>query len=75
MVSGEEVAINEVVGRIAALLEYTGTVRWDPSKPNGQQRRWFSNTRARTELNWSPRVPFAEGLKRTVAWYLESRCA
>ncbi len=71
VVSGEEVAIKDVVERIAGRLGYMGEVRWDPSKPNGQQRRWFSNSRARTELNWSPRVPFLEGLTRTVAWYLK----
>ena len=74
VVSGQEVEIRDVVERIAELLGYRGFVRWDPSKPNGQQRRWFSNARSRTELNWSPRVPFAEGLQRTVAWYKEHKC-
>jgi 2-alkyl-3-oxoalkanoate reductase len=29
----------------------------------------FSTERARTELGWSPRVPVAEGLQRTLEWY------
>jgi nucleoside-diphosphate-sugar epimerase len=29
----------------------------------------FSIDRARTELGWSPRVPAAEGLRRTLDWY------
>lgn len=29
----------------------------------------FSNARARTELDWSPRVSLEEGIARTVAWY------
>lgn len=73
VVSGEEVQIKQVVESIAHLLGYRGQVRWDPSKPNGQQRRWFSNTRARTELNWQPRIGFAAGLARTVEWYLEQQ--
>lgn len=69
IVSGEEVSIGAVVSQIAYLMGYQGEVRWDPSKPNGQQRRWFSNSRARTELNWQPRVGFAAGLQQTVEWY------
>jgi nucleoside-diphosphate-sugar epimerase len=26
-------------------------------------------------LGWTPQVPFAEGLKRTVAWYKSERTA
>lgn len=70
VVSGEEVSIASVVSQIAALMGFSGQVRWDPTKPNGQQRRWFSNARARTELNWQPRVEFSAGIARTVEWYL-----
>ncbi len=69
VVSGEEVEIKEVVQLIADHMGFKGEVMWDTSKPNGQQRRWFSNTRAKTQLNWAPRMSFAEGLKRTVDWY------
>jgi nucleoside-diphosphate-sugar epimerase len=29
----------------------------------------YSMERARTELGWQPRVPAAEGLRRTLEWY------
>lgn len=75
VVSGEEVSIKLVVDAIASLMGFRGEIRWDPSKPGGQPRRWFSNARSRTELNWSPRVPFAVGLAKTVQWYLERQVA
>jgi dTDP-glucose 4,6-dehydratase len=37
----------------------------------GHDRRYaVDSARIRRELGWAPRVAFAEGLKRTVAWYL-----
>jgi CDP-glucose 4,6-dehydratase len=38
--------------------------------PKGEiARQWLSCDRARDILGWSPKVSFAEGLKRTVDWY------
>lgn len=70
VVSGEEVRISEVVYTIADLCGHAGETRWDASKPNGQYRRHFDNQRARMVLGWEPRVPFREGLRRTVDWYV-----
>jgi dTDP-glucose 4,6-dehydratase len=36
----------------------------------GHDRRYALNwIKLRTELDWSPAIPFAEGLRRTVEWY------
>ncbi len=38
----------------------------------GHDRRYAMNiTKIKTELGWEPSVDFAEGMKRTVAWYQE----
>ena len=69
--AGEEASVNELV---RLLLEACGrpehpVVHRDP-RP-GDVRRLLSETRkARTELGYSPSVNLADGLKRTVAWYL-----
>ncbi|HWE22940.1 MAG TPA: dTDP-glucose 4,6-dehydratase [Myxococcales bacterium] len=40
----------------------------------GHDRRYAIDARkARTDLGWAPRVPFAEGLEQTVAWYVANR--
>ncbi len=41
----------------------------DPSKPTGPYNRVCDNTRARTLLDWNPRVSFRAGLEQTIAWY------
>ena len=40
----------------------------------GHDRRYAIEARkARSELGWAPRIPFAEGLARTVEWYVANR--
>ncbi|MHC4104290.1 MAG: GDP-L-fucose synthase family protein, partial [Planctomycetota bacterium] len=37
--AGSEITIKELVGKIAELTGFTGEIRWDASKPDGQPRR------------------------------------
>jgi len=40
----------------------------------GHDRRYaIDATKIRTELGWSPQVTFAEGMKKTVQWYLDNK--
>ncbi|MEZ5181966.1 MAG: GDP-L-fucose synthase [Acidimicrobiales bacterium] len=68
-----EVPIRELVLEIAAATGFTGEIRWDPSKPDGQPRRRVDNSRARERFGFSASTSFDEGLKRTVEWYLANR--
>jgi GDP-L-fucose synthase len=68
--SAEEISIRELVDRIVSETGYEGRVAWDPSKPDGQPRRKLSVERARREFGFEAQVPFAEGLRRTIQWYL-----
>jgi len=66
---GVEIAIRDLVGKIARACEYEGKVVWDTSKPDGQPRRSLDITRARTLLGWEPKQDFDTGLAATVAWW------
>ena len=66
---GEEIAVRDLVGRIARACDFTGRIEWDPSKPDGQPRRGLDISRARQLLAWSPRQDFDAGLAATVAWW------
>jgi GDP-L-fucose synthase len=68
--SAEEISIRELVDRVVAETGYQGRVVWDPSKPDGQPRRKLNVERARREFGFSAVIPFAEGLRGTVEWYL-----
>jgi GDP-L-fucose synthase len=73
--AGFEISIAELAERIAALTGFTGRLAWDSSKPDGQPRRCLDTSRAEREFGFRARTSFAEGLDRTVRWYLAERPA
>ena len=66
---GVEIAIRDLVTKIAAACGFTGRVVWDSSKPDGQPRRALDISRARSLLAWEPKQTFDAGLAATVAWW------
>ncbi|MCO5350249.1 MAG: GDP-L-fucose synthase [Bryobacteraceae bacterium] len=71
--SGEEVTIRSLAEMVRGATGYEGELVWNPEQPNGQPRRRLDTTRAAEWLGWKARVGLAEGLGRTVEWYLGGR--
>jgi GDP-L-fucose synthase len=67
--TGREITVRDLVTLIARLTGFTGDIRWDTSKPDGQPRRCLDTTRAAELLGWRAKVGFEEGLRRTIEWY------
>ena len=67
--SGMEITIKDPVSFIQELTGYSGEIRWNKSKPDGQPKRCLDVSRAREEFGFEAKMPFREGLKRTIAWY------
>jgi GDP-L-fucose synthase len=70
---GPSVSIEELASIIAGLVGYEGAIFWDRSKPDGQPLRAIDGQKAQKLLEWKPTMPFADGLKKAVDWYLEFR--
>jgi GDP-L-fucose synthase len=66
---GHEITIRELVALIARLAEFTGEVRWDATKPDGQPRRSLDTSRARDRFGFVARTSFQDGLRETIDWY------
>lgn len=66
-----EISMKDLSGLIAKAVGFRGRIEWDASKPDGQPRRAMDGTRAAELLNWTPKRPFDEGVKETVAWFVE----
>ena len=66
-----EITIRDLVDLIQDLTHYSGDIRWDTSKPDGQPKRSLDVSRAEQEFGFRATMPFREGLKRTIAWYEE----
>ncbi len=66
---GSEITIRELTELIARLTGFSGEIRWDPSKPDGQPRRALDTSRARERFGFSAGTPFEDGLRATIEWY------
>ena len=71
--SGMEISIKDLVELIARLTGFSGQIKWDTSKPNGQPRRRLSVERAEREFGFRAQVNFEEGLRRTIDWYRDHK--
>jgi len=66
---GSEITIRELVELIVRLTRFTGEIRWDPSKPDGQPRRALDTSRARERFGFVATTEFEDGVRRTIEWY------
>ena len=73
--SGHEITIADLTRQIAAATGFSGTIAFDPAKPNGQPRRLLDTRRAEERFGFRASTPFADGLRKTVEWYLGTRAA
>jgi nucleoside-diphosphate-sugar epimerase len=61
---------------IRLIEKYTGKaaiLKMQPSKKIDARNTWANITKAKTLLRWHPRTSLEEGVRKTVAWYLENR--
>jgi len=70
--SGMEITIRDLANLIREKTGYSGEIRWDRSKPDGQPKRSLDVSRAEREFGFRASVPFSEGLDRTIVWYEEN---
>lgn len=67
--AGFEISIRDLVETIAGLTGFTGKIRWDTSRPNGQPRRRLDTSRAEKLFGFKASTSFHDGLKKTIEWY------
>jgi GDP-L-fucose synthase len=73
--SGVEIAIGDLARLIAEKTGFAGELRFDPDMPDGQPRRCLDVTRAKELLGFTARTSLADGLRKTIDWYLATRTA
>lgn len=65
--------LGDVIDQIGALLNKPVKIDRRAEHPADVRATWADIGKARRLLEWSPQVPFTEGLKRTVHWHRENR--
>jgi GDP-L-fucose synthase len=66
---GREITIRDLVDLVVRLTRFTGDVRWDATKPDGQPRRALDTSRAYERFGFQAQTPFEVGLTATIDWY------
>lgn len=67
---GKDVTIHELAELVAEVVGYSGSIEFDPSKPDGTPRKLLDVGRL-NGLGWRARIALSEGITQTYAWYLE----
>ena len=67
--TGEEITIRALANMIAQEVGFSGTIVWDPSKPNGQPRRCLDVTRAKQLFGFEAKHSLQDGLRKTIQWF------
>ena len=73
MGAGFEISIKDLVALIVKLIGFKGKVIWDKTKPDGQPRRCLNTAKADKEFCFKAKTQFENGLKKTIAWYRETK--
>ena len=68
--SGCEISIRDLAVLISRLTGFTGKIRWDASKPNGQPRRCLDVRRAEQEFGFRATTSLEQGLQETIRWWV-----
>ncbi|MFO0762514.1 MAG: GDP-L-fucose synthase [Byssovorax sp.] len=71
--AGFEITMRDLASTVAEATGFSGAVRWNAARPNGQPRRMLDVSRAKERFGFTAEVALAEGLRRTIAWYRENR--
>lgn len=66
--TGEDLTIRDLAELIQEVVGWSGTLRFDPSKPDGTPRKLLDVTRIRS-LGWRATTPLQEGIRLTYEWF------
>ena len=66
--TGKELTIKDLSALVAKAADFTGSIVWDETKPDGTPRKLI-NVGKLHSLGWKHKVEIEEGVKRLYNWY------
>ena len=60
--TGKELSIRELTALVAAIIGYTGAIRWDLTKPDGTPRKLLDVSKLEN-MGWSYKTELADGIR------------
>lgn len=71
--TGVETSIRELNETISDLINYKGKIIWDPSRPDGQPKRFYDMSKFKEAFGYVPSTSLKEGLQKTIDWYINNK--
>ena len=69
--TGTDISIAELAALIKTVTGFKGTLRFDPSHPDGSPRKLLDVSRARS-LGWQASICLEDGVRRTYDWFRQA---
>ncbi|MCP9882402.1 GDP-L-fucose synthase [Cyanobium sp. Alchichica 3B3-8F6] len=69
--TGVDISIRDLAEAVVTATGYQGAIEWDSSKPDGTPKKQLDVSRL-AALGWRARIPLADGLASTVAFYRQA---
>ena len=67
---GNDMTIRELAELIGKITNFSGSIEWDTTKPDGPPRKLLDVTRM-SKLGWQPQISLEDGIRATNQWWLE----
>lgn len=72
--TGQDLSIRELAELIGKIVDFTGTIAFDESKPDGTLRKVLDVGKL-DGLGWQAKISLREGLEATYDWYVNNKNA
>ncbi len=69
---GEDISIADLANKLAKVVGYTGTIKFDTTKPDGTMRKLLDSSLL-ASLGWQPSVSMEQGITHTYQNYLQEQ--
>ena len=70
--TGKEITIKQLVEYIVDKSGYTGEVKWNTDKPDGQLKKLLDTTRMKEYISVDP-IAVEDGIEKTIQWYINNK--
>jgi len=68
---GHDLTIKELAEKVIKAVGFTGSIRWDGSKPDGTPRKLLDVSKIQG-LGWQPSISVEVGISTTYEWFLQN---
>ena len=66
--TGVDISIRELAESVQQIVDYSGEIHWDSTKPDGTPRKLLDVSKI-TNLGWKHKIDFKSGLVDTYSWF------